>query len=397
MILYVELIRFYARTAAPEDSPVIVHHEKRVWDTSRAAQKAGIQIGMPLTQARAIVPEAKLIAYLSEDYEQAQKAWLDLAVEYSGKIEPIAQHAAFLDLSEQNHPEELVEHFLAELEGRLSWKAKAALSPTKWLAQLAAQSQDPIAIQLGLCSCEVVDDPPAHLQPLQTEYLLPVAPEHRQRLIFLGYRTIGDVAKAPLEVLRGQFGDAGNLILQSAQGRSSEIVLALYPPRSLQKRFRFESPIESLEALNLGLQNICVKLGHALVERDLQGTDLWLYIEPEEGPIERLERRFAKPAQTATGLLAFAKLLMASWLEARQEFSPITAIRLILPNLTKANRKQQTFATLISTSERQNRAQAVLQTLKSSLGEQSILTASEVEEPRRKKILRMWREATGWY
>ncbi len=397
MILYVELLRFYALTAAPEASFVIVHQDKRVWDASRDAQKAGIQIGMPLTQARAILPEAKLFVYLPEDYAQAQKHWLDLAVEFSSAIEPAEQHAAFLDFSGHSNQEEIAERFLAELERKLGWKAKAALSLTKWVAQLAAHSQDPIAIQLGLCSCEVVDNPCEYLSTLPTECLLPTAPEHRERLIFLGYRIIGDVAKAPLEVLRGQFGDAGNLILQSAQGRSSDVVIAQYPHCALQRRFRFESPIESLEALDLGLQKICAKLGHALVERDLQGADLWLFVELEEGPIERLERRFAKPAQTATGLLAFAKLVMASWLEARHEFSPITAIRLILPNLTKANRKQQSFATLISTNERQNRAQAVLQTLKSSLGEQSILTASEVEEPRRKKVLRMWREATGWY
>ena len=57
---------------------IVVHREKVILDADEAAESRGIQIGMALSEAKAILPEARFEVYREEDYLDERNHWLDV-------------------------------------------------------------------------------------------------------------------------------------------------------------------------------------------------------------------------------------------------------------------------------------------------------------------------------
>ena len=81
-------------------------------------------------------------------------------------------------------------------------------------------------------------DPAGFVAPFPLRYL-PIPLDVATRLTALGYSTVGEVAKLPLEVLRAQFGELAFEIERSAQGGGHAEVEAVYPTDCLAERFHF--------------------------------------------------------------------------------------------------------------------------------------------------------------
>ncbi|MCX7798939.1 MAG: hypothetical protein N2109_01190, partial [Fimbriimonadales bacterium] len=84
--------------------------------------------------------------------------------------------------------------------------------------------------------------------------------EHRERLVLLGYRCVGQVAHLPLERLQEAFGADGLRMHRAARGGLQEPVRPLYPPRRALARFRFESPVDQAEMVDIGLTRLARQL-----------------------------------------------------------------------------------------------------------------------------------------
>ena len=254
---------FYVSALALE-GPTVVHLDKRVLDASPSVRALGVRVGMPLAEAKAVARDARCLVWEEEPYRAAQAAWLDVCAEFSDAIEPERQHAAWVDLS--GHPDaSQVAVMLAEaVEGRLGHAVRIGLAGTKWIAEVAARAPHPDLPGLA-APCT---NPAAFLAPLGVEWLLPALPEHRERLRFLGYRTIGEVAALPYRTLEGQFASEGRRVLDAAQGRCFEPVRAVYPPDALLERFVFEGATEDLAVLDAGLQALALGISKRLGEQD---------------------------------------------------------------------------------------------------------------------------------
>lgn len=378
---------------------------------------------MPLTLAKTILSKegggAAILPWKAEDYEGRQEEWLGRCVRFSDVIEPVDQHEAFVDLSAHPRPESLLEKLLRELpEGTRYGVARA-----KWLARVAC----------GAVSDLAYHDPSAFLDELPTSLLEPVSEESRFRLEFLGYRTAGEVALVPLETLKSQFDKEALVIWQAARGRAGEAVRALYPRAVLGERVCFESAVESREAIDAALDELARRVSEKLVDRDLQGSVLRLWVEGESfgglgerecrmgsqapepsrvrlrrtsdrnvrptavaltdvqaldnTPLSPVEREFAKPMQSFASV-RFALSLMC------QPKEPVVSLRVQLPGLKAANRKQQRL--YVARTDSQDTLEHAVGRVKKLYGEEVILRGSELKLPRRVMVLRAWKDATGW-
>ncbi len=330
---------------------------------------------MPLGEAKAVLRDGVLRQWSHDEHRQAQRAWLDRCVPFSDVIEPVDQHEALVDLSAHPQPTSVLDQMISAIGRPL----RLGVSRTSWLARVALEHGDPQ-------NC-AYHDPARFLCEVPTAALSPVALECRQRLEFLGYKKAGEVAQIPLHVLRRQFGQQALTIHLAATGRGGDPVVGIYPEATASERFYLQSPVECTDAIEQALSWLAMRLVHHLEARDLQSTRMRLWLSYEDEPDELRERVFAKPMQGEESILFAARMLSTA-------AKPVTGLRIQLPELVKASRKQPGLYSMRTDSERA--VQDSIRQIRKLYGEAAVRKGSEIPLSRRQCLLRAWKDATGW-
>ena len=389
-ILYVSLEGFFVQIKAPNrQEPIAILRDDIVLDINPPARQRGISPGMEKRTARAIGHEIQFLTWEEDAYEEAQAKWLDLCTEFTGIIEPEEQNSAYLDLSGHPNPIDVSEKLIRTLAQETRLQVFYGSSSSKWIAKLACQ--------VGDCGTAAID-PAKFLSGLAISKLTPVSQEHRLRLNFLGYRTIGDVLTIPENVMRQQFGTEGIFIRKAAKGDFMVPLSANYPRDSIIETLIFDGAVESLESIDLALKDLARRTAHRLSQKSLQGQELALTIEFENNQRKTLKRRFSKPIHNFPGALSALRILFdeckldGSDLNAeRLALSAISALRIALTNLQPRREKQ---TALLGRSKADSTA--AVNVVRTVFGDASVQLGGEIAVPRRIKVLREWKNATGW-
>lgn len=381
-LVFLSIQNFYVRcVCAGGPEPLAILRDKTVLDADEACQTLGIEIGMPEGRARTILGRrARFFQWKKEIFEEASDSWLRACAEFSGIVEPADQHCGYVDLSAHPTPIFVADRMVESLAEQ-GFKVRFGTGPSKWMAQLSA-SIDGGA--LGPLT-------PQDLADLPSKRLSPVSPEHRERLGFLGYRTMRDVARIPMDTLREQFGDDGLLILQAARGTLSEPVKALFPPDQLTERLIFDGAVESQLVLDDALEGIGLRVGMRLGESQLQSTELIGEIEFESAAKVVARRRFNKPLRCPRSAKAALRLLFAD------RFSEgVLSLKAHLPKLERVRSFQPDLMGIVGYAEKMRAANASILQVREAFGEYSVRCGSDVVAPRRSRVMKEWKDATDW-
>ncbi len=378
-ILWVELIEFYVESI---DKPQIVHRDDVVLDANAVALKRGVTRGLPTKQAKAILSEGEFIPWELETYLKKQTDWLDLCIAFSNIIEPADQHSAWIDLSAHPDPIHIADELFRTLHRETKLTINSGIASTKWLAQLAARYDD---------RGSAWRKPEAFLATLPVQELLPVPIEYRQRLQFLGYSNIGDVAQIPFPVLQEQFDQSSYLIASSAKGGSYEPVDDAYPPASILEKFIFEGGIaDSIEAIQHTIEMLAQRIGKRLELQNLEGCLVSITLEYEDDKTKLISRTFSKPLRDAKTVLPSLQLLLEKHLT-----QPLVSIQILLSELKKVTVEQGAFLEKSGTRT-PRRLEVAIKKAQAVFGDTSVKLGKDVVLPRRVHVLREWKNVTGW-
>lgn len=378
-ILWVDLEQFYIQDRVSE-LPQVVFRDDIVLDLDSQARERNLFRGMPLRQAKAILTEGVFLKWESETFARDSVRWLDECIAFSNIIEPSDQHCAWIDLSEHPDPFGIAEELIRTLTKTTGLKVQWGYGPSKWLAQLAARYQPGSTIQ----------SPQTFLSELPTHELLPIKHEHRNRLTFLGYSTIGQIATIPFSILQEQFDEDAYKIAASATGDWSDDVRALYPPQSCMDRFAFEGSAESMEVIQNGFGLLAERLSQTLDIQSLEGNRMVVTLEFADGAQKQLERTFSKSFQDRNSILVGLNLLTEKDLK-----QPLIAVHVLLAGLRKVHSVQAIFLSR-DPARVPKRLESTLRRVRAVFGDHSILLGKEIQLPRRVRVLRAWKHATGW-
>lgn len=389
---FLTLDRFYVEQRLgegwPTDKPLAIHKEKAVIDASEKAVAAGVRIGMRLQEAKTILQDRSCLeAWTEAPYRDRARRWLDVCAVYTSRIEPQCQHEAFLDLSGHSEPFDLAAA-LGERLGALGFRVgKIGFGQAKWIAEVAAAPPpfDPAEARRW------IGDAAQELSHRRVEDLLPIQPDHRRRLRFLGYRTIGEVAHLPLRVLKQQFGDDAATILDAANGRLAQPFRATYPQTSLAAIAQSPDGAALWEHVLEMIRQVASALHAGLADRDAYAETVELNLEWEDGSRTRCSRTFGKPIATRKDLERAIAVLLP---EMKQ---PLIELRAHLPALAKIVRKQRTLESTHEPRERSLSAELAFRAIRKVHGDDAIQVAGDQEPPRRVRVLRAWKEANGWH
>jgi nucleotidyltransferase/DNA polymerase involved in DNA repair len=204
---------------------------------------------------------------------------------------------------------------------------RLGLAPGPFTARMAALQAAPGRLLK-------VEAAPEFLAPLPISRL-DLDAEATERLDLLGLRTLGAVAQIGPRRLESQLGPVGRRAVLLARGDEPEWLQAWTPPRFTSAHRQLEPNVEDREALLFIARALCEDLGRELGMRGAGAKKVRVKLVTEAGPEQR-ESLVRHPLSSSAELFG----LVSSWLKEWRPRAPIAELRVELPELEAAGRRQ---------------------------------------------------------
>jgi DNA polymerase IV (archaeal DinB-like DNA polymerase) len=190
---------------------------------SYEARKFGVSSAMSLSKAKSLCPDLILnpvdVAYYREISEQVMNA----VQEYADILEQASIDEAFLDCTtriQSQSPEAYaakIKKTIKEKCGGLS--CSVGVTTTKSAAKIASDFEKPDGLTV-VYPAELKK----FLEPLDVGTVAGIGPKTQRALKEMGIQTLGQLAKADVQILRERFGKNGHWMWKVANGTDDEIV-----------------------------------------------------------------------------------------------------------------------------------------------------------------------------
>ncbi|MFQ5895333.1 MAG: DNA polymerase IV, partial [Nitrospinota bacterium] len=190
---------------------------------SYEARRFGVHSAMPMATARRLCPCAVYIQADHAKYAAASERVLEVLHRFSPQVEPVSVDEAYVDMTgtERLHgPPLATAHALREAIAReVHCPASIGVASNKLVAKVAADLAKPAGILRVYPGREAL-----FLSALPVGKLPGVGKVGEAELKGVGVRTVGDLAKLPLEWLEGRFKSWGRELYRKARGISEDAV-----------------------------------------------------------------------------------------------------------------------------------------------------------------------------
>jgi DNA polymerase-4 len=318
-IAHIDCDAFYAsveKRDRPElrDLPVIVGGGKRgvVTTCCYIARISGVRSAMPMFTALKLCPQAVVIKPDFSKYRAASRHIMTKFEALTPLVQPLSLDEAWLDLTgcERLHGGPaawVLARAQAEIEQEIGLTVSVGLAANKFLAKIASDLDKPRGFSvIGGAEAK------AFLAPRPVTILPGVGPALQKSLEMVGFRTVGDLAEVDARVLADRFGAYGLRLSQLARGQDARLVDPGQARKSISAETTFNNDLTDLAALEDQLWPLCEKVARHCRSDGLAGRAAVLKLRTADFKIITRRRTLAMPTQTAKGLFAVGRELLAA-------------------------------------------------------------------------------------
>src|SRR5436190_3895375 len=250
-ILHIDMEPFYAsvelRTRAHlRGQSVIVGCGSRgvVLSATYEARAYGVHSAMPMTRARRLCPTAVVLLPDFAAYQDVSAGVMEIFRSVTPLVEPLALDEAFLDVAGARRTlgsaAEVGAYIRARVADEQAITCSVGVAATKFMAKLASTRCKHDGL-LVVPPSEVV----GFLHPLPVAALWGVGEKTEDVLARLGLRTVGDIARTPVNTLRRALGPAAAEHLSAlAWGRDERRVVPHEPDKSIGAEETFATDVD---------------------------------------------------------------------------------------------------------------------------------------------------------
>jgi len=253
-IIHIDMDAFFAsvelkRHPELKGKPVIVGGDgdptKRgvVSAASYEARRYGIRSGMPLRTAYKRCPEAVFLPVDFEAYERESERFMAILRGYTPLVESFGLDEAFIDVSDcPTPPLDIAREIKRRIREELGLTASIGIAPNKLLAKMGSSMNKPNGFTVIK-----ERDIEKTLSNLPVRRLWGVGEKTERRLNELGIKTIGELARVPIQHLTRNFGDAfGRMLHEHSHGIDESPVVPFYEPNSMSREVTYQEDTRDL-------------------------------------------------------------------------------------------------------------------------------------------------------
>ncbi|MFI7488305.1 DNA polymerase IV [Micromonospora echinaurantiaca] len=306
-ILHVDMDAFFASVEVrrrPElrGRPVVVGGlgpRGVVSSASYEARRYGVRSAMPTMRARALCPDA---VYLPPDFTQytaASRAVMQIFRDVTPLVEPLSLDEAFLDVAGARRlfgpPAAIARLIRGRVAAEQGLTCSVGVAPSKFVAKLGSTRAKPDGL-LVVPAGRVLE----FLHPLPVAALWGVGERAAEALRRLGLNTIGDLAEAPLGMLRRAVGEASATHLHElAWGRDPRRVSPEHVEKSIGAEVTFDADVADPLEIRRALLALAEKVGARLRRAGQVGRTVSLKVRLTDFRTVNRSRTLAVPTDTA--------------------------------------------------------------------------------------------------
>lgn len=256
-----------------EDQRGVVH------TASYDARKLGVRTGMPLSQAKRLLPHATFLKGNFEHYQAVSQILQDIYYQYTPVIEMASLDDAYLDLTgtrklHKLSPTEIARHIQEQIFRAVHITVSCGIGTAKFIARIASGINKP----KGLTTV-----PPGKeldfLHPLPVEELPGIGPMAKECLHRFGIFTVGELAATPKFLLMKVFGINGQTFWELANGIDPREIKQRILPKQISRETGFEEDVSDTELVHEVLHYLTERIGKKLREAGLVGQTVSIKVE----------------------------------------------------------------------------------------------------------------------
>jgi DNA polymerase-4 len=271
-VLHVDMDAFFASVEVrrrPElrGRPVVVGGvgpRGVVSSASYEARRYGVRSAMPAMRARALCPQAVFLPPDFSAYSAASRAVMRIFHDVTPLVEPLSLDEAFLDVAGAQRllgrPAVIARDIRARVAEEQGLTCSVGVAPTKFVAKLGSTRAKPDGV-IVVPAGQVLD----FLHPLPVDALWGVGERAAETLHRLGLGTVGDLAHAPVGMLRGALGEAAAAHLHELSwGRDPRRVVAEHVDKSIGAEMTYDTDVADPMVVRRSLLALADKVGARL-------------------------------------------------------------------------------------------------------------------------------------
>ncbi|MEU3457977.1 DNA polymerase IV [Micromonospora sp. NPDC006766] len=306
-ILHVDMDAFFASVEVrrrPElrGRPVVVGGigpRGVVSSASYEARRYGVRSAMPTARARALCPHA---VYLPPDfapYSEASRAVMQIFRDVTPLVEPLSLDEAFLDVAGARRlfgpPARIARLIRRRVAEEQALTCSVGVAPSKFVAKLGSTRAKPDGL-LVIPAARVLE----FLHPLPVAALWGVGERSAEALHRLGLHSVGELAEAPVGLLRRAVGDAAATHLHElAWGRDPRRVSPEQVEKSIGAEVTFDTDVTDPAEIRRALLALAEKVGARVRAAGQVGRTVSLKVRLADFRTVNRSRTFTVPTDTA--------------------------------------------------------------------------------------------------
>jgi len=216
IILHLDMNAYFAsveQQANPElrGKPIAVigsNGRTVITTASYEARKFGVKTGMAIWEAKRQCPQIILVVGDNRKYTHTSTQIFKMMLDYTPLVEVFSIDEAFLDVTHSlkifGNPERIVHLLKAQIMQSFGLTCSVGIGPNKLLAKLASDMKKPDGPTIIR-----PDEVSQIINPLPIKDLCGIGSQTEKKLNLLGIKTIGDLGKFPVDILKRKFGING--------------------------------------------------------------------------------------------------------------------------------------------------------------------------------------------
>jgi DNA polymerase IV len=343
---------------------------------SYAARRFGVHSAMPMSMAVRQCPKLGIVPPRFNAYSAASRQVMEILQSVTPLVEQISIDEAFLDVSDLSEPGEVLARRLqAAIHDQLGLPCSLGVATNKLVAKTATDVGKASSKSEGTPNAILVVPPgeeAAFLAPLPVRMLWGVGPKTEAHMAQLGWRTIGEIARQPEELLARHFGKLGRDLALRARGIDERPVVTMHEIKSVSQETTFAKDVGDRDTLERTLRTLSERVGRRLRRYGLGGTTIKLKLRKPDFTTLFRQMTLGQPTDQDTDISRSAlELFEKTWREGQ----PVRLLGVGVSGLGPAVRQLSLWD---DKPEARTKLQATLDSLRDRFGEPIIRRGSDL-------------------
>jgi DNA polymerase-4 len=274
---------------------------------------------MPMSRALRLCPQAIRISPRFRRYGEISQQVMAIFREVTPLVEPLSMDEAFLDVTGRHKPyggaKKLAEYLRRRVKETTGLTLSIGVGTNKTVAKIASDAGKPDGLVTVPPGTEA-----AYLVPLPARALWGVGPRSEKALADAGFRTVGEIARAPVEQLEALFGARGRELWDMANGRDDRAVITEHETKSVSAETTFPRDLPDGPAFREELANLAEGVAQRLRRIGMRGRTIAIKLRYKN--FHTITRQMSRPDPTddAAEIAVTAGVLLDRVVQEGDEF-----------------------------------------------------------------------------